>query len=190
MAEKKTKDESHAEPADNAAAPISDAELDARTDPQGGDEPRDLEAELAAERDRSLRLKAEVQNQINRHSRQLAEERRYAALPVVKDLLPVLDNVDRAIEAAEKSQESAGLLEGFRLVRQQLAAVLKHHQCEPIEATGEPFDPAFHEAILQQPSAEHPAGVVTQTVQTGYRMHDRVVRASQVIVSSGEPEQE
>ena len=79
-----------------------------------------LTAELAAANDRALRLQAEMQNLRNRTSREIADERRYAALPVLRDLLPVLDNINRAIEAAEKAGEAENLLAGFRLVRQQL----------------------------------------------------------------------
>ena len=148
----------------------------------------DQSGELAAANDRLLRLHAEMQNLRNRQSREIADERRYAALPVCRELLPVVDNIDRAIEAAEKSGEAETLLAGFRLVRQQLVTILGHNHCEPIEAEGEPFDPNFHEAILQQPSTEHESGTVTMVTQTGYRMHDRVVRPAQVIVSSGPPE--
>ena len=80
----------------------------------------DATAELAAANDRLLRLQAEMQNLRNRTSREIADERKYAALPVLRDLLPVVDNIDRAIEAAEKAGEAENLLAGFRLVRQQL----------------------------------------------------------------------
>ena len=148
-----------------------------------------LNAELAAANDRALRLQAEMQNLRNRTSREIADERRYAVLPVLRDLLPVIDNIDRAIEAAEKAGEAENLLEGFRLVRQQLITTLSRHQCEPIAAEGEPFDPHFHEAILQQPSADVPAGHVMMVTQPGYKLHERVVRPAQVIVSGGAPAQ-
>jgi len=144
-----------------------------------------LAADLAAANDRALRLQAEMQNLRNRTSREIADERRYAALQILRDLLPVIDNIDRAIEAAEKAGEAENLLEGFRLVRQQLMAILARNQCEPIPAEGQPFDPNFHQAILQQPSADVPAGYVVMQTQTGYKLHDRVVRPAQVIVSSG-----
>jgi molecular chaperone GrpE len=146
-----------------------------------------LAAELAAANDRALRLQAEMQNLRNRTSREIADERRYSALPVLRDLLPVVDNIERAIEAAEKAGEAENLLEGFRLVRQQLMTILDRHHAELIDAAGKPFDPNFHEAILQQPSADVPAGHVMQVTQTGYKLHDRVVRPAQVIVSSGPP---
>src|SRR5262245_40395406 len=115
-------------------------------------EGKDLAGELAAANDRALRLQAEMQNLRNRTSREITEERRYAAMPVLRDLLPVIDNINRAIEAAEKAGEAENLLAGFRLVKQQLETVLVRHQCEPIKAEGELFDPNFHEAILHQPS--------------------------------------
>jgi molecular chaperone GrpE len=145
----------------------------------------DAASELANANDRLLRLQAEMQNLRNRTSREIADERKYAALPVVQDLLPVVDNIDRAIEAAEKAGEAENLLAGFRLVKQQLHTLLSRNQCEPIEADGQVFDPHFHQAILQQPSAEVPAGKVMLVTQTGYKLHDRVVRPAQVIVSAG-----
>jgi molecular chaperone GrpE len=135
--------------------------------------------------DRLLRLQAEMQNLRNRTSREIADERKYAALPVMRELLPVVDNIDRAIEAAEKAGEAENLLAGFRLVKQQLHNILSQNQCEPIAAENAPFDPHFHEAILQQPSANVPAGHVLMVTQPGYKLHERVVRPAQVIVSSG-----
>jgi len=142
-------------------------------------------AELAAANDRLLRLQAEMQNLRNRTAREISDERRYAALPILRELLPVLDNIDRAIEAAEKAGEAENLLEGFRLVRQQLVATLANHGAEPIQALGQPFDPNFQQAILHQPSNDVPADTVTMVTQEGYKLHDRVVRPAQVIVSSG-----
>ena len=139
----------------------------------------------AAVDDRLLRLQAEMQNLRNHTSREIADERKYAALPVMRDLLPIVDNIDRALEAAEKAGENENLLSGFRLVKQLLHTLLSRHHCEPIAAENQPFDPHFHEAILQQPSADVPAGNVMMVTQPGYKMHDRVVRPAQVIVSSG-----
>jgi len=148
----------------------------------------DTESELAIEKDRVLRMQAEMENLRSRTAREINDERRYAPLPIVRELLPVLDNIDRAIEAAEQSGESDSLLEGFKLVRQQLTTILQQHHCKPIEAVGHPFDPQVHQAILQQPSDKQPANHVLQETQTGYQLHDRVVRASQVIVSTGPAE--
>lgn len=171
-----TQDETQAAQEESLAEAINDA---------GGD---DLTVELAAANDRVLRLQAEMQNLRNRTSREIADERRYAAMPILRDLLPVVDNIDRAIEAAEKAGEAENLLEGFRLVRQQLLTTLQAHGATPIEALGQPFDPNFHEAILHQPSPDVAANTVTMVTQQGYTLHDRVVRPSQVIVSSGPAE--
>jgi molecular chaperone GrpE len=145
----------------------------------------DLIAELNVQKDRVLRLQAEMENLRQRQSRELADERRYGALNLMRDILPVLDNIDRAIEAAEQAGDDGPLLNGIRLVRQQLVTALAQNGCEPIEALGEPFNPDFHAAILQQPSPEHPAGHVMLVTQTGYKLHDRVVRPAAVIVSAG-----
>ncbi|MGL4514926.1 MAG: nucleotide exchange factor GrpE [Lacipirellulaceae bacterium] len=172
---------------DNAFADGSFAgELDETIvfEPQAGSDAPSADDQLAAERDRSLRLQAELQNVLARTARELNEQRRYAPLDVIRDLLPAIDNIDRAIDAAEKSPDPTTLLEGFRLVRQQLASVLERSGCKPIEAAGAPFDPHLHQAILQQPSADHPAGTVMLVAQGGYQLHDRVVRPAQVIVAS------
>jgi molecular chaperone GrpE len=132
-----------------------------------------------------LRAQAELENYRKRADRQIEEERRYANLPLVRDLLPALDDLHRAIEAAEKSANGTGLLDGVRIVAEKLEAALKKHHCVRIEALGGPFDPHCHDAIAQQPSAEHPAQTVMAVAQHGFMLHDRVVRPSQVIVSGG-----
>ena len=114
----------------------------------------------------------------------MQDQLRYAQLPLMRDVLPALDNVKRAIDAAEKTHDTAPLLEGIKLVAQQLQDALKRHHCIPIQALHAPFDPNVHEAVLQQPSAEFPGNTVLQEVRPGYRLFDRVVRPSQVIVST------
>jgi molecular chaperone GrpE len=143
----------------------------------------ELRAELDQAKERILRCQAELDNYRKRAAREMDDHRRYANIGLIRDLLPVLDNIQRAIEAAEKSTDGSGLLEGVKLVAQQLQGVLERHHCVKIEAQGAPFDPHLHHAILQQPSDEHPANTVIMVTQDGYRLHDRVVRPSQVIVS-------
>ena len=143
-----------------------------------------LRSELAAAKDHELRAHAELDNYRKRAARELDDRLRYANISLLRDLLPVLDNVDRAIEAAEKQADANALLEGFKMVSQQLGDVLKRHHCERIEALHTPFDPNVHHAVMQQPSEEHPANTVLMVTQNGYQLHDRVVRPSQVIVST------
>lgn len=135
-----------------------------------------------------MRCAAELDNYRKRVAREMSDERRYANIGLLRDLLPVLDNIHRAIEAAEKSSDTGSLLQGVRLVGQQLETLLERYHCERIEALGKPFDPSFHQAIAQQPSAEAPANTVMYEALPGYRLHDRVVRASQVVVSAGAPQ--
>jgi molecular chaperone GrpE len=142
-----------------------------------------LRADLEDASDRVLRAQAELDNYRKRARRELEDERRYASMPLLRDLLPVVDNIQRAIDAAEKSPQASALLDGIKLVSQSLVGVLSKHDCKKIEALGQPFDPAFHEAISQQPTADHEPNTVTLVAQDGYTLYDRVVRPSQVIVS-------
>lgn len=163
---------------------------------QSGDAPADADvesptvnpqdttgAELVEANNRALRAQAELENFRKRARREMEEQQRYAIAPLLRELLPVVDDMERAIAAAEKSPEAAGLLEGVKMVEARLRNVLEQHGCRKIAAHGAPFDPAQHEAILQQPSSEHEPGTVLQVTQQGYQLHDRVIRPSQVIVS-------
>ncbi len=163
----------------------SQAASDGAKPQAASDDPQQkLRTELAAAKDRELRAHAELDNFRKRAARELDEHRRYANLSLLRDLLPVLDNVDRAIEAADKNADPAALLEGFKMVSQQLGEVLKRHHCTRIEALHAPFDPNVHHAVMQQPSDEYPANTVLMVTQNGYQLYDRVVRPSQVIVST------
>ena len=148
-----------------------------------------LQDELDKAKDHALRCRAEMENFKKRISRQTEEERRYAYMPIMSDLLPVLDNMDRAIAAAEKTESGAGLLEGFGMVARQLRDVLAKYDCVEIKALEQPFDPNCHEAVSQMVNEEHPAHTVLMVVEPGYQLHDRVVRPSKVIVSTRPDEQ-
>lgn len=156
-------------------------------------EASDLE-KLIAERDHYLemarRSRADFENYQKRISRELQTERKYALQPLLGDLLPVLDNLDRALEAAggDFDGPARGLLEGIRMVRKQWLDALERHGVQAIQPEGQPFDYNCHEAVMQQPS-DQPAMTVLKTLQTGYRLHDRVVRPAQVIVSLGPAEE-
>ncbi len=143
-----------------------------------------LQAELDETRQKNVRLQAELENFRKRTMRTMDEERRYASLPLLRDLLPVVDNLQRAITAAELHENASGLLAGVKMVADQLTAILQRHHCEPIAAEGAAFDPHLHEAIAQHPSAEHLPGHVCLVTQVGYQLHDRVVRPAQVIVAA------
>lgn len=156
---------------------------------ESAEKPLDLAAQLEEANANYLRAKAEVENVLKRTRREIEEHGRYAALPVMRDLLSVVDNLHRAIEAAQKDENASGLLEGVKMVEGQLGGVLDQHGCKQINALGEPFDPNLHEAIGQEASDEIPANHVSRELQTGYQLYDRVVRPSQVFVSTGPAEE-
>lgn len=149
-----------------------------------------LRVQLEEAKDQALRCQAELENYRKRAARQMDEERRYACMPMIRDLLPAWDNIGRAIDAAEQSHDTSSLLEGFKMTAEQLESALARHHCVEIEALHLPFDPNLHEAISQLPNDKHPAGTVTHVTQIGFLLHDRVVRPSQVVVSSGSPQED
>ncbi|MBS0209837.1 MAG: nucleotide exchange factor GrpE [Planctomycetes bacterium] len=142
-----------------------------------------LRGDLDDAKERLLRAQAEAENTRKRLRRELDDERRYAALPILGDLLPVVDNVERTVEAAAKVAGAAAVVDGFKMVAQQLSDVLARHHCQRIDALHQPFDPNKHAAIAQQPSAEYPPNTVLLVAQQGYQVHERVLRPAQVIVS-------
>ncbi len=144
-----------------------------------------LQQQLTDAHDRLLRTQAEMENIRRRSQRDMQEGRRFANQALLVDLLPVLDNMERAIDAAQQSPEGGGLLEGFKMLHQLLLSTFEKHHCRPVPAAGADFDPALHQAVLQTPSDDFAAGAVTQVHQQGYQLHDRVIRPAQVVVSSG-----
>ena len=145
-----------------------------------------VRTELTEARDKMLRAQAELENYRKRARRELDDERKYAEINLLRDLLPVVDNIGRAIDAAGKNADAASLLEGVRMVQQQLKQLLERHHCQPIAAEGQHFDPAHHEAVMQQVSKDHEPNTVLAVVQTGYQLYDRVIRPAQVVVSKKE----
>jgi molecular chaperone GrpE len=145
-----------------------------------------LQKDLTEANERVLRAQAELENYRKRARREMEEERRYALLPFARDLLAVVDNLERALAAAPEG-DAAGLRDGVQMVSALLQSVLNQHQCVRIETVGQTFDPNVHQAIAQETSDEHPAGTVSREAQSGYKLYDRVVRPAQVFVSTGAP---
>ncbi len=133
-------------------------------------------------RDQALRARAEFANYQKRAKQQADADRVYAIGSLAKDLLDPLDNLDRAIEAL-RTKGAEGITAGLDMVQKQLHEIMARHGIEPIVAHGQPFDPNLHEAILQQPSGEHPEGTVVGEMSKGYTIRDRVLRPSKVAVS-------
>lgn len=161
------------------------------SDENQGDRPvtmESLQQQLDQANDRVLRAQAELENYRKRSRRELDDQRQYAILPLVSDLIPAFDNLDRAVEAAEQNENATGLLEGVKMVAIQIQSILQQYNCRRVAAVGGEFDPNVHEAIAQEPSDEIPAGNITREVRVGYQLHDRVIRPSQVMVSTGAPQ--
>jgi molecular chaperone GrpE len=143
-------------------------------------------AQLQKQRDEYLdqlqRSRAEFANYQKRSKSQAEADRNYAVGTLARDMLDAIDNLERATEALRASGAS-GITEGLDMVHRQLLATLAKHGVEPIDALGQPFDPNQHEAMIQQPDAEHPEGTVVAELSKGYRIRDRVLRPSKVAVS-------
>lgn len=139
--------------------------------------------ELAVLRDQHLRLRAEFDNYRKRITRENERTRKRAAEGLLSDLLPVLDNLERALQFKEEA--SSGLVDGVQMVHDQIAELVARHGIKPIAAIGEKFDPQFHEAIAQVPSDDVPKDNVAEEFQRGYILNDQVLRPSKVTVSTG-----
>jgi molecular chaperone GrpE len=146
--------------------------------------------EAAELHDRLLRLQADFENFRKRTLKEKEEAFRYGHQNIVKDLLPTVDNLERAIEHARGSQtgDLEGLLQGVELVLRELLGILEQHGLVVIEAEGQTFDPAVHEAMTQQIDESVPANTVMQVFQKGYRLRDRLLRPARVMVSGGPSE--
>lgn len=169
---------------DDAAGADDPTEFDGTAAGSAADAPTDaVGRELADARDRLLRSQAELENFRRRSRREYEDAQRYREIDLLRDLLPVLDNVLRAVDAAEKTADVESLKAGFRMTAQQIEKVLESHGCRVIETDGRPFDPNVHEAILEQVVPGRAAGTVVGVASRGYRLHDRVVRPAQVIVA-------
>ncbi len=150
-----------------------------------------LQQQLADAKQEVLRAHAELDNFRKRKQREMDQQLKYASLPLMRDLVSVLDNLQRAAEAAKNEQAGLdSLRDGVEMVIQQFVSVLAKYGCHGIEAVGTDFDPNVHEAVSHVPSEQHAAGKVIQEVAPGYRLHERVVRPSNVIVSSGPTHEE
>lgn len=180
-----------------SASATDNANTSADTQPEGAEAPTapptnseaaqvlaDLE-QLSRERDTFkellLRTRADFENYQKRIAKEREQERRFALWPLALDLLPILDNFQRALEAV---QEDSPLRQGVAMIYQQLQQTLQKHGIVPMHAEGQPFDPHLHQAVLQQPSAEHPPNTVLKVLEAGYFYHDRVLRPARVVVST------
>jgi molecular chaperone GrpE len=134
--------------------------------------------------DRLLRVSAEFDNFKKRSTRDADEFRKYANEALLKDLLHVVDNLERAIaSSAESSDSNACVVEGVQMTLDEILKIFTKFGVKPIEAAGKPFDPAFHQAIMQQETDEHPDNTIISEMQKGYLLRDRLLRPAMVVVA-------
>ena len=145
-----------------------------------------LSSQLQDAEERVLRAQAEIENVRKRGRREYEDLLRYGEMNLLRDILPVLDNIERAIEASESTTDVETLREGFRMTASQIEKLLESHGCETIKTENEVFDPTVHEAISQQPGNGADPGTVIGVTSRGYVLHDRVVRPAQVVVAANE----
>jgi molecular chaperone GrpE len=179
------------QPSSEEADAVPDATGDTEGEPAPGEEPGLEVDELAVlseelevarqERDQYLdalrRLKAEFENSRKRQERERTRILSMASEKLVQELLPVLDNLDRALEAG------GDIREGVQATRDQLAEVLGNEGLLPVASDGQPFDPNVHEAVMGQPSEEHEEGTIIQTFQRGYVLNGKPIRPAKVVVA-------
>ncbi|MFE6795835.1 nucleotide exchange factor GrpE [Paenibacillus chitinolyticus] len=173
-AEKATYDAEQAEAAE-AAAPDAEGATNAELD--------ELRKAAEESQQRLLRAQADFDN-FRRRTRQEKEEfAKYASLKLIEQMLPVIDNFDRALVSSRETQDFEALTKGIEMVYRQLDQVMTQEGLTPIEAVGQSFNPEFHQAIMQVESDEHEEGIVVEEVQKGYMLKDKVIRPSMVKVS-------
>jgi len=165
-----------------APSPAPSSDASAPEAPPAPDTTAVLEAQVAALEDRLLRQQAEFSNQVRQIRRTGEESVRYAAQPLLSDLLGVVDALHNAIEGLKDTEHERRVADGLRLVERELLEVLRRHGVERVDAAGKPFDPQMHEAIseVETDAAER---TVVQVLSPGFTLHGRLVRAARVIVS-------
>lgn len=146
-----------------------------------------LRLDLDEAKDRGLRALAELENFRNRTNRLMSEDRKYASMDLARSILPVWDDMGRALEAAKEEIDPKAILDGISMMHKQFLDILKKNQIEEIDALHQSFDPNYHESIAQFPNGEFPPNTVVIVSRPGFKLHDRVVRPAQVVLAAPVP---
>ncbi len=176
-------------PGDEAVDPASGRDTDAEAESDGTPEeaPEEEQAKLAEEvlhyKDRWVRLAAEFDNYKKRTGREFSALVKNAGESLITELLPILDNIDRALQAPQTSDETRSFAQGFEMIRQQFLEKLERAGMKEIMAEGETFDPTRHEAVMAVENGDQPADTVVNVVEKGYTLNEKVLRAAKVIVT-------
>ena len=175
--------------------PVTDSEVEEQKDAaaatenaQSGEEDADnLQADLDRFRDLALRSQADFENYKKRAAREKDEAIKYANSSLLEKLIAIVDNFELGLEAARAEGEKSPVFSGMSMVLKQLMDFLADSGLQPIDAVGQKFDPNLHEAIAHEPNHEIPEETVIRQTRRGYKMKDRLLRPSSVVVSSGAP---
>ncbi|MGG2055683.1 nucleotide exchange factor GrpE [Lysinibacillus pakistanensis] len=143
----------------------------------------ELQAKLDDEENRHLRLRADFDNMRRRNQLDREAAEKYRAQSLLSDLLPVLDNFERALQVEATSEEAASIVKGIEMVYRSLIEATEKEGLQVIKAEGEPFDPNIHQAVMQEQDSEKETGVILRELQKGYILKDRVLRPSMVSVN-------
>jgi len=143
----------------------------------------ELQAKLDDEENRHLRLRADFDNMRRRNQLDREAAEKYRAQSLLSDLLPVLDNFERALQVEATSEEAASIVKGIEMVYRSLIEATEKEGLQVIKAEGEPFDPNIHQAVMQEQDSDKETGVVLRELQKGYILKDRVLRPTMVSVN-------
>jgi len=143
-----------------------------------------VEQELKDSHDRFLRVSAEFENYKKRAAREMNDFRKFANESFVKAMLPVVDNLDRAIESSSNDDHSiSSMVEGVNMTLKEILKIFEQFGVKPFESLGKTFDPALHQAVMQKETDNHPEKTILNELEKGYMMHDRLLRPAMVVVS-------
>lgn len=171
-------------PSDDQTSASEDPAADVATPPQTLEEKLETAERQARENhERFLRAAAELDNFRKRKEREVSDLRKYANQMLLRELLGVVDNLERALAAALENSEPEGLREGVEMTLKELLKIFDQFKVTPIEAHEQPFDPNHHEAVMQEPSDAFPPNTVVKELQKGYMLRDRLLRPAMVVVS-------
>ncbi len=180
------------------AAEAAEAEEQAEADAAGEDVQVEIDAagkadaEIADLKDKLLRALADIENLRRRSQKEREDALKYASANFARDMLSVADNLRRAIESIPEEGDPdgaalVGFIEGIALTEKDLLSALERHKITKIEPMGEKFDPQFHEALFEIPTNDAASGTVMQVMETGYTIHDRLLRPAKVGIAKAAP---
>ncbi len=143
------------------------------------------EQEAKGNYDRFLRISAEFENYKKRSEREINEFRKYANESLIKEILSVADNLERALDSSRSDKQAdTGLVEGVDMTLKEILNIFEKFSVKPVDSLGKLFDPAFHQAVMQEETDSYPGNTVINEIQKGYMMHDRLIRPAMVVVST------